>query len=618
MPSVDPMPEPRPDFTIVMPTRNHARWIEQAIRSVLDQDFPGRVELIVFDALSDDGTADILERYKNRISWRRAADRGQVDAINRGLADARGEIVAWLNSDDLYLPGAFAHVHAAFTADPALDFVYGDVLEINEDGRIQTPNPFTEDCDAERYFCSHNFICQPTLFMRRHVPARVGALREDLRWFMDYEWFTRFFKQGLRGVRLKHFLAANRDHPATKTNSGGFARWREAMRVFSANPGPFFPLRPAATLYSLEYVIKSLNAAGWAAPPELPREQRNLQQRTVDHLNAWLVRLMKARSFDDIIKRYGTDIAPHGSNVADLWSHSAVARSGRSGTSAAENSSGVPAPHPSPDEISSLPSRAEPQSPAPSAMSDSPLVLLQPELTSAYPNLVHQMHDALRQFMFPRLPAMPGRVELMAKLLGTGIPEAMYVLAELHAAISDDGDVCEFGVAQGATSALLANELRATAKTLWLYDSFAGLPKPSAQDQLKDDIFRLGSMERYEGEMRCDSREVEHRLAAIGFPADRYRIRPGWVHDTLREDNGPRAVCFAYVDFDFYEPIRHTLEYLDRHLTPNGRIVVDDYDFFSTGAKTAVDEFVASHPDYELVKPEPWAGAFCLLRRNPE
>ena len=100
------MPEPRPDFTIVMPTRNHARWIEQAVRSVLDQDFSGRVELLVFDALSDDGTAEILQRYKDRIAWRRAADRGQVDAINRGLTEARGEIVAWLNSDDYYLPGA--------------------------------------------------------------------------------------------------------------------------------------------------------------------------------------------------------------------------------------------------------------------------------------------------------------------------------------------------------------------------------------------------------------------------------------------------------------------------------------------------------------------------------
>lgn len=242
---------------------------------------------------------------------------------------------------------------------------------------------------------------------------------------------------------------------------------------------------------------------------------------------------------------------------------------------------------------------------------------LEPNTVLKYPSLVREMHDALRSLHFPQLPEMAGRTDLMARLLGTGISEAMYVLNELHAAMADPGDVCEFGVAQGATSALLANELRTTNKTLWLYDSFAGLPKPAPQDRLKDDIFNLGSIEKYEGEMRCDAAEVETRLAQIGFPAERYRIRPGFVENTLREDNGPAQVCFAYVDFDFYAPIAHALDYLDRHLSPNGRIVVDDYDFFSTGAKTAVDEFVAQNGDrYELVIPEKFAGHFCLLRRR--
>lgn len=242
---------------------------------------------------------------------------------------------------------------------------------------------------------------------------------------------------------------------------------------------------------------------------------------------------------------------------------------------------------------------------------------LEPNTVLKYPPLVREMHDALRALHFPSLPEKAGRTELMAKLLGTGISEAMYVLSELHAALGDAGDVCEFGVAQGATSALLANEIRDTDKTLWLYDSFTGLPKPSMKDQLKDDIFGLGSMDKYEGQMRCDAEEVETRLAQVGYAKERYRIRAGMVDQTLREDNGPAQVCFAYVDFDFYEPIVHALAYLDRHLTPNGRIVVDDYDFFSTGAKTAVDEFVARHADrYELAKPASFAGHFCLLRRK--
>lgn len=310
-----------PDFTIVMPTRNHARWVEAAVRSVLDQRGAGNIELVVLDALSDDGTAAILERYQDRLIWRRGADGGQVEAINRGLHQARGRIVAWLNSDDVYLPEALHRVRAAFDADPMLDFVYGDVLEIDADGRILTPNLFTEDCVAERYLQSHNFICQPALFMRPRVPGHLGPLRADLRWFMDYEFFSRFFKAGLRGRRLPHFLAANRDHPATKTNSGGFARWREAMRVHAGNPGPCMLWRRSTWIYTLEYVIKTLNAAGWAAPDRLPAASRNWRQRAVDRLNRRLLRLIQPRSFDDIVRRYAADIAPHGPTVADTWRH---------------------------------------------------------------------------------------------------------------------------------------------------------------------------------------------------------------------------------------------------------------------------------------------------------
>src|SRR5688572_28570838 len=143
------MAEPHPDFTIIMPTRNHARWIETALRSIFDQDEPS-LEVLVMDALSTDNTPEILERYRQRIAWHRRKDDGQADAINQGLASARGEIVAWLNSDDTYLPGALRRVQASFTADPSLDFVYGDALEIDEDGTILTPNLYTEDCSRER------------------------------------------------------------------------------------------------------------------------------------------------------------------------------------------------------------------------------------------------------------------------------------------------------------------------------------------------------------------------------------------------------------------------------------------------------------------------------------
>lgn len=309
-----------PRFTIVMPTRNHGRWIETALRSIFDQGVPG-LEVLVMDALSTDDTPQILERYRDRITWHRREDRGQADAINGGFALARGEIVAWLNSDDTYLPGAFARVQAAFAADPPPDFVYGDALEIDENGAFLTPNLFTEDCTRERFYYSHDYICQPTLFVRRAALARVGPLRTDLRWFLDYEWITRFFAAGLAGRRLPHFLAANRDHPQTKTNSGGLRRWREIMGVLAntPGPGPFVLRRRCIWIYSLEYVIKMINAAAWGARPGSFAPVRAARTRILNALNRRFMKLVSPRSFDDIVRRYQRDVACVGKSVPELW-----------------------------------------------------------------------------------------------------------------------------------------------------------------------------------------------------------------------------------------------------------------------------------------------------------
>lgn len=694
------MPEPTPDFTILMPTRNHGPWIEQAVRSVLEQEFPGTCELLVLDALSHDNTAEVMQRHAGRLVWRRQADAGQADAINQGLRLARGRVIGWLNSDDVYLPGTFAAIAEAFARDPGLDFVYGDALEIDAAGNILTPNLFTEDCVPGRFYTSHDYICQPTLFFRREAAARVGPLRTKLRWFLDYEWFSRFFQAGLRGLRLPRFLAANRDHPATKTNSGGFPRWWEIMQVLADNPGPFVLLRRCGWIYSLELVIKWLNAT---EPKFFPARWR---QTMLDSLNRGFMRLVSPRSFADIVRRYEHDILSRGRTITALWvppptdfpgaaisaAAGAEARrweqgagsDGRQNPGAATHRAhastlslcsnaataapagvaafeGVPenvvgvvggsVPRPTESATSAEASAATllagrivplPQRPAPEPLA--------PNLAQKYPALTAELHAALRTLLFPELPDCAGRDALLAKLLGTSISEATYVLAALHQALRVPGDVVEFGIAQGATSALLANELRNTGRTLWLYDSFAGLPAPSPQDELKDDIFLLGSISRYQGEMACPRTEVEERLRRIGIPGGQVRIVPGFIEKTLPQSapaapgagvaafggvpenvvggsvscptesspgaTAPSAVAFAYVDLDFHAPIKTALEFLDQHLSVGGRIVVDDYDFFSTGARKAVDEFIARRGEsYAFHLPPPFAGHFCLMER---
>lgn len=214
------------------------------------------------------------------------------------------------------------------------------------------------------------------------------------------------------------------------------------------------------------------------------------------------------------------------------------------------------------------------------------------------------------------------RFKLLARLLGTPPSEAYFIIEALYKCKGVTGDVCEFGVAQGETSALIANEIALfNNKRFHLFDSFEGLPKPSDKDQLKDDIFSLGSIEAYTGTMSCPEDMLHSRLNAISFPESRYVIHKGFIEQLIHEDQDlPKEVCFAFVDFDFYEPIKIALEFL-HSVTKNGAIIiVDDYDFFSTGAKTAVDEFIEAKRtngiDYECLVPDTRHGHFAVLSRK--
>jgi O-methyltransferase len=222
----------------------------------------------------------------------------------------------------------------------------------------------------------------------------------------------------------------------------------------------------------------------------------------------------------------------------------------------------------------------------------------------------------------PLIPQNELRPKLLARLLGTPPSEAYFIVAGLAACKDVAGDVCEFGVAQGETSALIANEISSwPGRKLHLFDSFEGLPTPSEKDKLKDDIFSLGTIEAYAGTMSCPEDMVRGRLSAISFPISRYVIHKGFIEALIgRNENLPTQVSFAYVDFDFYEPIKIALDFLDRVSAHGTIIIVDDYDFFSTGAKTAVDEFVATKQNsgrtYECVVPNKRYGWFAILRRK--
>lgn len=234
-------------------------------------------------------------------------------------------------------------------------------------------------------------------------------------------------------------------------------------------------------------------------------------------------------------------------------------------------------------------------------------------LAQAYEQRINELSDVA-------IEENDNRPKLLARLLGTPPSEAYFIIQALTRCKNVAGDVCEFGVAQGETSALIANEIRSGEKVFHLFDSFEGLPKPTGMDQLKDDIFSLGSMGAYAGKMSCPERMVLARLGAISFPRERFAVHKGFIENVLSQDASlPKTVSFAFVDFDFYEPIKLTLEFLHKTSSAGAIIVVDDYDYFSTGAKVAVDEFVEAANSgeklYDLLVPSTQYGHFAVMTK---
>ena len=166
-----------PLVSIITPSYQQGRFVERTLASVARQGegrMAGAIEHIVMDGGSTDGTVQILERWANRLSFSTGPDGGQTAAINAGMTIARGEILAYLNSDDVYYPGAIAAAVAAFERDPAADVVYGDADHIDAEDRV-IGSYRTEEWSLDRLklVC---FLCQPAVFFRRRVLEQFGPL----------------------------------------------------------------------------------------------------------------------------------------------------------------------------------------------------------------------------------------------------------------------------------------------------------------------------------------------------------------------------------------------------------------------------------------------------------
>ncbi|MCC6538250.1 MAG: glycosyltransferase [Bryobacterales bacterium] len=236
-----------PLVTIVTPSYNQGRFIAETIESVLTQDYP-HVEYIIMDGGSKDETAEVAARYTGRLTFISERDRGQSHAINKGFQRARGEIVAWINSDDTLLPGAIRRAVEALAAHPEAAASYGEGYLMDEAGFATCRFPHTQPFDVHRLVHASDYILQQSVFFRRAALEEIGWVREDLHYAMDWDLLIRLGQRWPLHYEPAYF-GCLREYGEAKTFSGGARRIAEITRMLREHTGQKWP--PGVLLYGL-------------------------------------------------------------------------------------------------------------------------------------------------------------------------------------------------------------------------------------------------------------------------------------------------------------------------------------------------------------------------------
>jgi hypothetical protein len=212
-----------PKITIITPSYNQGQYLEETIRSVLLQNYPN-LEYIIIDGGSSDNSVEIIQKYSNHIThWVSEPDRGQTHALNKGIALATGDILAYLNSDDYYLPGTLFKVAEYFLTFPKVDLLHGRCCYVSEQGKkigeqLGNIQSFAEILDLWGVWWQQRQFVQPEVFWSKEITKRIGAFREDLYFVMDYEYWCRILQVGGLVGRLEDELSCFRFTATQKSN----------------------------------------------------------------------------------------------------------------------------------------------------------------------------------------------------------------------------------------------------------------------------------------------------------------------------------------------------------------------------------------------------------------
>jgi len=321
-----------PRVSIITPSFNQAGFLEQTIQSVFSQNYPN-LEYWIMDGGSTDGSVDIIKKYAHRLAgWVSEKDRGQADAINKGFARATGEVIAWINSDDYYLPGAIARAVAELQKHPGCSLVYSDVVSV--DGAGQPFNVMTYDHWGLDELLQFNILGQPGVFMRRSVLEQSGTLDLSYTYLLDHHLWLRVAQ-----VAPVHYVpeqwAAARFHAGAKNVAHAALFGQEALRIAAwigdqvtfADRYPRLRRRVWAGAYRIagRYLLDSgqpgpalwayLRSLWWYPPIALSETRRIfyafaslfgnvswLKQRYLDRRKAGLDRAQRSRSSSEVRK----------------------------------------------------------------------------------------------------------------------------------------------------------------------------------------------------------------------------------------------------------------------------------------------------------------------------
>ncbi|GEM_PF-625761 len=206
-------------ISVITPSFNQGKFIQATLDSILKQDYP-HVEHIVMDGGSTDETVDILKNVQDsRLKWTSERDNGQSDAINKGLHVASGDILAYLNSDDIYLDGTLAFVADYFQTHPEVDFIYGDCLTIDTEGKILPVVLKTQSFNLRDALTMRMRWAQPAFFWRREVTAHIGLFDETFHYLMDQDYWLRMVLADYKPDYIPRNMAAFRFHGGSKTTN---------------------------------------------------------------------------------------------------------------------------------------------------------------------------------------------------------------------------------------------------------------------------------------------------------------------------------------------------------------------------------------------------------------